>query len=144
MNSKGILSLVFSITVIASGAVTAPASAGWLSGSPKVTKAEFLKGVDKSITGKRIIGNPTKFVGKKIRLKGKVVNIPEEGQFNFEPVGTESEPWPIHVEGDTSNIEAEQWVWVIGTVERPVEVEMNTGGTVKLPSIKAEFIEKGK
>jgi hypothetical protein len=144
VNKNSIVALCLGIAVVASGAVAAPASAGWFKESPKVTKAEFLKGVDKSITGKRIIGNPAKFIGKKVRLKGQVINVPEEGQFNFMPVGADEAGWPIHVDGDTSKIEAEQWIWVIGTIEDPVEVENALGGTVKLPAITAEFIEKGK
>jgi hypothetical protein len=113
-------------------------------------KKEFLAGVDEAISGKRISGNPYKFVGSSVDLHGTVVSVVDETHFNLQ-TGDIS----MNGEGDVSDtlgnvviecqsskdLEQGQRVRVLGTVIQPIEGNNAMGGTRTFAAVRAEFIE---
>ena len=123
--------------------------------APKIVAAAeskhgFLATVDESITGKRIAGNPRKFLGKRVDLHGKVHNVLDEHSFNFD-IGAIS----VSDSGDvsdtsamilvtcdsTGSLEADQKLRVIGTVVESTEGTNLMGGQTTFPTVKASFME---
>lgn len=105
-------------------------------------KRGFLATVDESISGGRINGNPYKFVGKNVDLHCVVESVPDENALNAVCPPDEYGLGPIIVvETQTRGLEKGQHIRVIGTVQDPVEGTNAMGGTMKFPTVKAEFME---
>ena len=81
-------------------------------------KKQFLNGIDESITGSRIAGNPLKFLGDKVDLHGTVVNVLDGQTFNFSTGDLMAGDFAmIVVETDSNqaaNLEAHQALRVLG------------------------------
>jgi hypothetical protein len=102
-------------------------------------RQDFLASVDESISGSRIAGNPYKFVGAGVDLHGTVSNVPSPGLFNF--ISSDAN---VVVIGDTSQLEPNEWLRVIGTVVEP-QAGMNLfGAATTFPTVQAKWIEYGR
>lgn len=113
--------------------------------SPEQRKKDFLQGVDESISGDRIAGNPYKFVGDDVDLHGTVQNVLDDSHFNMSTGDIGSGNYAIILvetdPGDATNLEANQSIRVLGTVEQPTEGTNAMGGSGEFPTVKAEFME---
>jgi hypothetical protein len=102
-------------------------------------RQEFLAGVDESISGARIAGNPYKFVGTRVDLHGTVGKIVDRNVFNFA-----SSDANLAVVGDASDLEAGQWIRVVGVVAPPQEGVNLFGGVTNFPTVVSKWIEIGR
>lgn len=106
-------------------------------------KAEFLQGVDESISGAMIAGNKLKYVGENVDLHCSVESIVDESSFNAS-CGEDDDGMPaiILVQYDnTSSLDKGQSVRILGTVEDPAEGVNGFGGEATFPTVKAEYME---
>ena len=108
-------------------------------------KQIFLQGVDESISGARIAGNPYKFVGDKVDLHGTVMNVLDDSSFNFSTGDIDSGDEAVILvttdRGGASQLEAGQALRILGVVQQPTAGTNAMGGSMNFPTVQAKFME---
>ena len=105
-------------------------------------RAQFLEGVDESISGGKIAGNPFRYIGKSVDHHCTVSNIPDPTWFNA-ACGERSDGLPaiIVIEADTTDLQVGQSVRVMGVVDQPMDGTNAMGGSMQFPAVSSQFMQ---